>query len=83
MHLVKSNDNDQICRISRRSTQSNQEYEQWWYDSWFTGEFKEESSELLSEPEESIKKLTSLTEIYQIMPSQMDGNWLFHTLSKS
>ena len=77
MHLVKSNDNDQISRIGRRSTQSNQEYEQWWYDSWFTDEFSEESSELSSEPEESTKNLTSLTEIYRIIPSQIDGNWLF------
>ena len=60
---------------------SNQEYEQWWYDSWFTDEFSEESSEVSSEPEENIRNLTSLTEIFQIIPSQIDGNWLFHTLN--
>ena len=49
--------NNQIVRISRRSTLSNQEYENWWYDSWFTDEFSEESSELSSEPEESIRNL--------------------------
>ena len=47
----------------------NQEYEQWWYDSWFTDDFSEESSELSSEPEESIRNLTSLTEIFQIIPN--------------
>ena len=48
---------------------------------WFTDELKEESSELSSEPEESIRNLTSLNEIFQIVPCQMDGNWLFHTLN--
>ena len=43
---TKPSDNDQIARISRRSTLSNQEYERWWYDSWLTDEFSEESSEL-------------------------------------
>ena len=81
MMKTKLSDNDQIARINRRSTLSNQEYEQWWYDSWFTDEFSEESSELSSEPEENIRNLTSLTEIFQIIPSQMDGNWLFHTLN--
>ena len=51
---TKSRDNNQIVRISRRSTLSNQEYEHWWYDSWFTDEFSVESSELSSEPEEKI-----------------------------
>ena len=81
MMKTKPSDNDQIARINRRSTLSNQEYEQWWYDSWFTDEFSDESSELSSEPEENIRNLTSLIEIFQIIPSQMDGNWLFHTLN--
>ena len=67
--LTKPSDNDKIARISRRSTLSNQEYEQWWWDNWFTDELKEESSELSSEPEESIRDLTSLTEIFQIIRS--------------
>ena len=54
---TKSSDNNQIVKISRRSTLSNQEYEHWWYDSWFTDELKEESSELSSTPEESIRNL--------------------------
>ena len=36
-----------------------------------------------SEPEESIRNLTSLNEIFQIIPSQMDGNWPFHKLNNS
>ena len=74
---TKPGDNNQIVRISRRSTLSNQEYEQWWYDSWFTDEFSEESSELSSESEESIRNLTSLTEIFQIILRHRNGNWLF------
>ena len=54
---TKPSDNNQIVWISRRSTLSNQEYERWWYDSWFTDEFSEESLELSSEPEESIRNL--------------------------
>ena len=54
---TKPRDNNQIVRISRRSTLSNQEYEHWWYDSWFTDEFSEESLELSSEPEENIRNL--------------------------
>ena len=54
---TKPGDNDKIARISRSSTLSNQEYEHWWYDSWFTDEFSEESSELSSTPEESIRNL--------------------------
>ena len=77
---TKPSDSDQIARVSRRSTLSNQEYEQWWYDSWFTDEFSEESSELSNEPEESIRNLTSLNEIFQIVPCQMDRNFFFHTL---
>ena len=50
-----SDNNNQIVRISKRSTLSNQEYEHWWYDSWFTDEFSKESSELSSETEESIE----------------------------
>ena len=78
---TKPSNNDQISRISRRSTLSNQEYEHWWYDCWFTDELSDESSKLSSEPEESVRNLTSLTEIIQIIPSQMDWNWLFHTLN--
>ena len=77
----KPSDNDKIARISRRSNLSNQEYEHWWYDCWFTYEFLKEPSELSSKPEEGIGNLTSLTMIFQIIPSQMDGNWLFHTLN--
>ena len=73
----QAHDNDQIFRIIRRSTLSNQEYESWWYDSWFKDDFSEESSELPSELEESIRNLTSLTEIFKIIPSQMNKNWLF------
>ena len=36
---TKPSNNDQIARISRRSTLPDQEYEHWWYDSWFTDEF--------------------------------------------
>ena len=71
---TKPSDNDQIDRISRWSILSNQEYEQWWYDSWFTDKFSEESLELFSELEESIKNLSSLTEIFQIILKHMDGN---------
>ena len=60
---------------------SNQEYGQWWYDSWFADEFSDKSPELSCEPEKNIKNLTSLTEIFQIIPRQMNGNWLFHTLN--
>ena len=49
MLKAKPSDNDQITRISRISTLSNQEYEQWWYDSWFIDEFSVEESKLLSE----------------------------------
>ena len=55
----KPSNNDQIVRISRRFTLSNKEYKQWWYDSWFTDEFSEESLELSSESKESIKKFDS------------------------
>ena len=78
---TKPSDNDKTARISRRSTLSNQEYEHWWLDSWFTDEFLEESSELLREQEESIRNLTSLTEIFQIIPRQIDRNWLLYTLN--
>ena len=65
MRMIKTKPsyNDQIARINRRSTLSNQEYEQWWNDNWFTDEFSEESSELSNEPEENIRNLTSLFEI--------------------
>ena len=49
--MTKPSDNNHIVRICRRSTLSNQEYEHWWYDSWFTDELSEESSELSSELE--------------------------------
>ena len=65
MLRTKPSDNDQIIRIIRRSTLSNQEDEHWWYDNWFTDEFSEESSELSREPEESIRNLISFTEIIQ------------------
>ena len=81
MMKTKPSDNDQIARINRRSTLFSQEYEQWWYDSWFTDEFIEESSELSSKSEENIRNLISLTEIFKIIPSQMDENWFFHTLN--
>ena len=77
MLKTKPSDNDQIARINRRSTLSNQEYEQWWNDNWFTDEFSEESSELSNEPEENIRNLTSLIEILQIFPRQMDRNLIF------
>ena len=54
---TKPSDNDKIARISKRSTLSNQEYENWWYDSWFTDEFSEELSELSITPEDSIRNL--------------------------
>ena len=81
MLKTKPCDNDQIFKISRRSTLSNQEFEQWWYDCWFTDEFSEESSKLSSGPKEKMINFTSLTEIFQIIPNQRDGNWLFHTLN--
>ena len=68
---TKPSDNGQIDRISRRYILSNQEYEQWWYDNWFTDEFSDESSELTSESEESIRNLSSLTEIFQIILRQL------------
>ena len=77
MLKTKSSDNDQIVRISRRSTLSDQEYELWWYDSWFTDMFSKESSELSSEPEESTRNLVPLTEIFQIIPSQIYKNLTF------
>ena len=81
MLKTKPRNNDQVGRISRRSTLSNQEYELWWYDSWFTDEFSKESLELSSEPEESIRNVISFTEIFQIIPSKMDGNWVFNMLN--
>ena len=69
MLKTKPSDNDDLDRIKRRSTLSNQEYKQWWYDSWFTDEFSEESSELSNQPKENIRNLTSFTEIFQIIRS--------------
>ena len=43
--------------------------------------FSKESSDLSSEPEASTRYLAPLTEILQIIPSQMDGNRLFHSLN--
>ena len=68
---VKPSDNDQIARISRRSTLLNQEYEQWWYDSWFIDEFSEESSELSSESEE-FKKFDFT---YWDIQNHLELNW--------
>ena len=83
MNILKNKpiDNDKISRISIRSTLSNQVYEQWWYDCWFTDEFSEESSELSSEPEESIRNLTSLTEIFQSFLVKWTKINFFHMLS--
>ena len=61
---------DLLCQIRSMNT-----------DYMIAEELKEESSELFSEPEENIRNLISLTDIFQIIPIQMDGNWLFHTLN--
>ena len=67
--ILKIKHCDQIVKSSRRFTLSDQEYDQWWNDSWFTDKLSEESSELSNEPEESIRNLTLLTEIFNIIPS--------------
>ena len=50
-------------------------------DNTIVDEFSENSSGLSSEPEESKGNLTLLTKILYIIPRQVEGNWLFHSLN--
>ena len=76
--IDKPGDIYQISKSNRRSTISNQMYEQWWYNNWFTNEFSEESSELSSESE---KIDFNYWYIFQIISDQMEWNWPFNFLN--
>ena len=65
---AKPNDNNKVGRLKKIYSFRSRVWV-WWYDSWYTDKFSEESSGLSSEQEESIENLTSLTEIFQIIPS--------------
>ena len=77
----RSNDRDTLIKSNRKSTLTNQKLEKCWEDDIFTDEITDKSSEYSYESEEANNNFLELTSRFRIVPSEADGNCLFHTLN--
>ena len=77
----RSNDRDTLIKSNRKSTLTNQQLEKCWEDDIFTDEITDKSSEYSYESEEANNNFLELTSRFRIVPSEADGNCLFHTLN--
>ena len=77
----RSNDRDTLIKSNRKSTLTNQQLEKCWEDDIFTDEITDKSSEYSYESEEANNNILELTSRFRIVPSEADGNCLFHTLN--
>ena len=70
-------DSHKLIKVNRRSTLTDNQLD----DCFGSDIFTDESSEYSGESDEDEINTTSLTSIFKIIPSETDGNCLFHTLN--
>ena len=75
-------DNHKLIKVNHRSTLTDNQLENCFGINIFTEEIADESSEYSGESYEEEINSTSLTSSFKIIPSETDGNCIFHTLSK-
>ena len=76
-----SEDSHKLIKVNRRSTLTDNQLENCFGSDIFTDEITDESSEYSGESDEDEINTTPLTSIFKIIPSETDGNCLFHTLN--
>ena len=76
-----SDDADILIKQNRKSTLTDLQLEKWCDSDFFTDEITDESSEFSIESDDILNNATTLTSLFRIIPSGIDGNCLFHTLN--
>ena len=76
-----SEDSHKLIKVNRISTLTDNQLENCFENDIFTDENTNESSEYSDESDEDEINITPLTSNFKIIPSETDGNYLFHTFN--
>ena len=80
MFKSKPSEFNLLVKLPKRSSFTHQEMDDWWADEIFIEKYSDESSQDLDD-EVDIKNSTNLNKQFRIIISELDGNWLFHTVN--